>query len=192
MIKMTFAEKLQKCRKENGMSQEQLAQTLAVSRQAVSKWETGESLPDAGKLVQLSRLFDVPVDALLKDELPLEKTEPVQPAAQGTEAKPEMPKKHTALLVWGAVLSGLGTLGFAVIWVLSTMIEGFVDCVTQDEYGNTWYTMESGYSFSGFVEKYRLEAVLIICGVLLAVGLLLFFIRYFRRKGRSLWDVLGM
>lgn len=45
---MTFGEKLQKLRRGSGLSQEQLAEKLDVTRQAVSKWELGDSLPDAG------------------------------------------------------------------------------------------------------------------------------------------------
>ena len=48
---MSFGERLQALRKAKGLSQEQLAEGIAVSRQAVSKWETGESLPDTDKLL---------------------------------------------------------------------------------------------------------------------------------------------
>ena len=60
---MTFGEKLQKLRRGSGLSQEQLAEKLDVTRQAVSKWELGDSLPDAGRILTLSRLFDVSTDA---------------------------------------------------------------------------------------------------------------------------------
>ncbi|MBL4935580.1 helix-turn-helix transcriptional regulator [Clostridium sp. YIM B02515] len=65
---MTFGEKLQSLRKAKGMSQEQLATQINVSRQSISKWEVGESNPDLDKIVQVSNIFDVTTDYLLKDE----------------------------------------------------------------------------------------------------------------------------
>ena len=64
---MAFANNLTYLRKKRNMSQEQLAEVLGVTRQAVSKWEAGQSTPDVEKLVQLSELFQVPVDQMLKD-----------------------------------------------------------------------------------------------------------------------------
>ena len=65
---MKFHEKLTMLRKGAGMSQEELAEKLEVSRQAVSRWEAGSTLPDAGNLLKLSDLFGVTIDALLRDE----------------------------------------------------------------------------------------------------------------------------
>ena len=56
---MTFGEKIQKLRKEAGLSQEELACQLGVSRQAVSKWEVGDALPDTDKLVPLARALGI-------------------------------------------------------------------------------------------------------------------------------------
>ena len=66
---MTFGEKLQTLRKARGWSQEELAQQINVSRQALSKWESGASVPDTENVVALSRLFGVPIDYLLLDEM---------------------------------------------------------------------------------------------------------------------------
>lgn len=66
---MTFAEKLYRLRRKSGLSQEELAEKLQVSRQAVSRWEMGSTLPDAKNLLQLSDLFAVSVDYLLRDEM---------------------------------------------------------------------------------------------------------------------------
>ena len=65
---MTFAEKLQKLRKQNGLSQEQLAEKLNVSRQAVSKWEMG-TIPDMENMVKLGRYFDCSLDYLMNEEM---------------------------------------------------------------------------------------------------------------------------
>lgn len=65
---MTFSEKISALRKQKGWSQEELAEKLMVTRQAVSKWESEQSMPDLDKLVQLSEALDVSTDYLLKDE----------------------------------------------------------------------------------------------------------------------------
>ena len=64
---MKFYEKLQKLRKEKGLSQEELAEMLGVSRQSVSKWESGITYPETDKLMTLSDIFGVTLDSLLKD-----------------------------------------------------------------------------------------------------------------------------
>lgn len=64
---MTFSEKLYKLRKKSGLSQEQLAEQLSVSRQAISKWESGQSVPESEKLIVISNYFNVSLDYLLKD-----------------------------------------------------------------------------------------------------------------------------
>ena len=63
---MTLGEKIQALRKQSGMSQEQLAERITISRQAISRWELNESIPDADNIVQLSRIFGVSTDYLLK------------------------------------------------------------------------------------------------------------------------------
>lgn len=71
---MTFGEKIQKLRKEAGLSQEELAYHLGVSRQAVSKWERDNGYPETEKIIHMSRLFNVSLDYLLKDD-DLQKTD---------------------------------------------------------------------------------------------------------------------
>lgn len=66
---MILAEKIAQLRKQKGWSQEELANRLQVSRQAVSKWEGGASIPDLDKILKLSALFEVTTDYLLKDTL---------------------------------------------------------------------------------------------------------------------------
>ena len=78
---MTLSEKLQNLRKAAGLSQEQLAERLNVTRQAVSKWETGEGKPDIDNLLPLARLLQTTVDYLLDDE--------------ATEPRPEEPCAET-------------------------------------------------------------------------------------------------
>lgn len=68
---MNFAEKLYTLRTQGGYSQEVLAEKLNVSRQAVSKWETGPTLPETDKLIAISNLFNVSIDSLLIDSINL-------------------------------------------------------------------------------------------------------------------------
>ena len=64
---MKFNEKLMSIRKAKGLSQEELGMELQVSRQTISKWESGQSYPDFQRLVMLSDYFDMTLDELVKD-----------------------------------------------------------------------------------------------------------------------------
>ncbi len=68
---MKLAEKIMTLRKQCGWSQEELAQQLSVSRQSVSKWESGASVPDLDKILKMSEIFGVSTDTLLKEEMEL-------------------------------------------------------------------------------------------------------------------------
>jgi len=65
---VTFGEKLYQLRTKKGISQESLAQKLGVSRQAISRWELGEVVPDTANVLAVSRLFNVSTDYLLREE----------------------------------------------------------------------------------------------------------------------------
>lgn len=67
-VKMTLGQKLKVLLKDNGMTQEDLAERLDVSRQAVGKWVNDKGIPEVGKLVQISNLFGVSLDYLLKED----------------------------------------------------------------------------------------------------------------------------
>ena len=75
---MVLADKIIELRKKNGMSQEDLAGMMNVSRQSVSKWESAQSVPDLNKIIMLSQIFGVSTDFLVKDEMELEDVEYVQ------------------------------------------------------------------------------------------------------------------
>lgn len=81
---MNLGERIARLRREQGWSQEELAQQLGVSRQSVSKWESGQSVPDLDKVLRLSEIFGVSTDYLLKEPLPAE-----VPAAQPVLTEPE-------------------------------------------------------------------------------------------------------
>ena len=80
---MILADKILELRKRNGWSQEDLAIKLGVSRQAVSKWEGAQSMPDMERIIAMSRLFGVMTDVLVKDEIDI--TEKNKPEASENE-----------------------------------------------------------------------------------------------------------
>lgn len=69
---MILADKIIELRKKSGMTQDELAEKLGVSRQSVSKWEGAQSTPDLARILKLAEIFSVSTDVLLKDELELE------------------------------------------------------------------------------------------------------------------------
>ena len=92
---MILADKIALLRRQQGWSQEELANQLDVSRQAVSKWESGASIPDLDKILKLSGLFHVTTDYLLKDEL---EQPDAQPAAPGADELPVKEPVYTLTL----------------------------------------------------------------------------------------------
>ena len=90
---MELSEKIIRLRKGRGLSQEELAERLGVSRQAVSRWESGTALPDAGNLRQISRLCEVSADYLLDEE----RESPEGPAAAVAQ-KPHRTNGNAGLL----------------------------------------------------------------------------------------------
>ena len=79
---MILADKIIALRKRAGWSQEELAERMQVSRQAVSKWEGAQAIPDIDKILALSRLFGVTTDSLLKDEIEIDES------ARGADGAP--------------------------------------------------------------------------------------------------------
>ena len=95
---MKLPDKMIKHRKANGWSQEDFAEKLNVSRQAISRWENGTALPDAQNILQISKLFDVSADYLLNDEYESDNDIPaVKTATKETESL-FLKKKHLHLV----------------------------------------------------------------------------------------------
>ena len=98
-----LGEKLYHLRRARGMSQEQLAEKIGVSRQTISKWEGGLSTPDLEKLIALADCFEITLDGLVREELP-QMPEP-EPVALQPEAAGDKLSRITglALLILGAI-----------------------------------------------------------------------------------------
>lgn len=127
-----IGEKIALCRKKAGMSQEALAAELNISRQAVSRWETGEATPDTDKVVQLSRLFGVTTDYLLLDEIEASaapQTSAPQPSAPRADTLER--KRPPSRLSVGKCLLIIGLASLAAVLIES----GFYSDTL-----NEWYT----------------------------------------------------
>ncbi len=106
---MTTGEKIAALRREHKLSQEALGEKLGLSRQAVSKWEADQAVPTMDNLMELSRLFGVPVDTLLRPDAPFpappaEKNSTDAPAAPETPHKGVSPSREKILAIGGAAL----------------------------------------------------------------------------------------
>ena len=87
---MELGKRIQTIRKNNNLSQSDLAEMLGVSRQSVSKWETGSSTPEISKLIQISEMFDISVDVILGKEYSVD----IQDESENTESMISEPSNH--------------------------------------------------------------------------------------------------
>ena len=150
---MTFSEKLIRLRKREGLSQEGLAEILGVSRQAVSRWEQGTTLPDGGKLLPCARHFGVTVDWLLDEEQDWE--------AQRGESVARGMNIHQQDIV--RTLSGV-VLSVGVVVLLTILIEGTSLNIRVSEDGRS-YT-----GIAAFVRYYHVEWLVAVGGALVLLG----------------------
>ena len=184
---MKLNEKIIYCRRKSGLSQENLAELLNVSRQAVSKWETGDALPEVNKLSRLAQIFGVTTDWLLSEDDEEEFTaEPIR-EQHSNENKPEsMPKSVTRIIrrygwltgvylgIGGVFILGLGLLAY---FIAGSMINKFTDIV--DQFGSFPLSSPIDVSVGSFGSpviyiSYAMMAVgglFIIAGVILALVL---------------------
>ncbi len=107
---MPLSEKLYTLRKERSLSQEELAEAMQVSRQAISKWESGISIPESEKLLIISRYFGVSVDWLLKDEVEMPELSGAsgQPEKAGQTAQPAAESQVFGTPFWVGLFACIG------------------------------------------------------------------------------------
>ena len=120
---MTFGEKLQKLRARAGLSQDALAELLDVSRQAVSKWERNEAMPEAEKIVRISRQFGVSTDYLLLEEQeePETASAPAPAASLWVRVK-QWCRNRGYLLAWALAAWGIWRLGVIVVSLIRSYL----------------------------------------------------------------------
>ena len=109
---MALSEKLYALRRKSGLSQEQLAEQLNVSRQAISKWESGHSTPESDKLLAISQSFHVSLDYLMKDD--------EKPAGGQSEAAPQNTVRGRSLL--GIILC-VGGVVCLILWGILSVVD---------------------------------------------------------------------
>lgn len=127
---MKLNESISRLRREAGMSQEKLAEEMGVSRQAISKWESGAAMPEIERLEDLARLFDVTMEQLMGLEVPEQKQPPESPEQEPEEADqnplPWQPENHlppwrrTKILAW----AGIGAGGLLLAMFAATAVWG--------------------------------------------------------------------
>lgn len=157
--------KIQSCRKRAGLSQETLARELGISRQAVSRWETGEAIPDTEKVIQLSRLFQVSTDYLLLDEM-----EEAQGANFAPVKRDETREKRRGLrMFFGKLLLILGLLALT-----ATLIGAGVYASVLTE----WFTVWGRYGTALF--RTWMLAPLILSACMLITGIVVLWMEYVR------------
>ena len=168
---MNFSEKLIRLRKREGISQEELASYLEVSRQAVSRWEQGAALPDAGNLLKLRQRFGVSVDWLLEDAQGWENLTDGAPAAgEGGGAAPP-PKLRQRELPW-AIPLGVSGFGLLLLGIFSSVFPAEYMVASTVIAGNQEPADRIYRGLAGFLKCNNLEWLFRLC-LVIAIGSLL-------------------
>lgn len=154
---MNLAEKIQGLRKQQNISQEQLAQMLDVSRQSISKWESDQSVPEIDKIVRLSDIFEVSTDYLLKD-IPHEQASKTTVVSNHTPVSPN--KK--AFITAGTVCTIFSIVSIFGMWILSKIYP-----VTMMMYGRQVAGLNS------FLKSHELLWFFILCCVVALAGIVI-------------------
>ena len=173
---MTFSEKLQNLRKANGLSQEQLAEKLNVSRQAVSKWETG-AMPDMDNIIKLCRFFDCSLDYLMRDEIGRDDLNTQN--AHVARTPPETPGRNRTYIILGAVMSGLGAIGILVLGILNSLFPGVIYDPPE---GDVRAIMETG--FFAFLKVHNLLWLFALCLGLILYGIFVILLGRHKKSGK--------
>lgn len=117
-----LSERLRQLRKSAGLSQEQLAETLDISRQAVSKWESGASSPEAHNIIRLARLYGISTDSILLGEFPvLETGDTVREMADTTFQEEEKPSAREKFPANSFLWAALGTVIVLILYLLTNL-----------------------------------------------------------------------
>jgi len=180
---MKLQEKILYYRKKSGLSQEALAEKLGVSRQAVSKWETGEAVPEINKIILLAKTFGITTDDLLSEDEPIEDTTVSYGFEQNTSSGSNWVDSIPGVL--GRLLRRYGWLfgvymavsGFLFILVGSiariatkSMVNGFNDMFPQDQF---FFDQSGNMPVINIATNNPVSivgSIIIVLGVILLVG----------------------
>ena len=167
---MDLKENLQHFRKRQGLSQIELAEALAVSRQTISKWETGAALPSAENLLALSKLYGAPVDDLLNG---VETEAPPEPApAPPPELDPSLipRRKLIARMLAAILLTDLALFFMDISWYATSFRSGFL---TFTEVLRVFAACAIGLCFAWYDRRWpaKVRTTLLIAAAALLLGL---------------------
>jgi DNA-binding XRE family transcriptional regulator len=152
---MILSEKIYRLRRERHISQEELAVQMNVSRQAVSKWESGQAIPDTNNIILLSQILNVSIDYLLREDAPVS----VQ------LAQPQ--RKRSRWLLVGAIMCTAGFFG-GVICSASILLNSLA--ASGDAETGTISFHINGYFMAAFLSSF-----------VLAIGAIILLIMRFRK-----------
>ncbi len=162
---MTLGTKLQTLRKSKNMSQEDLANILNVSRQAISKWETDQSLPDTTNIIAISKIFGVSIDYLLLNK------EPDPPI--------EKQLKNKTNSVLAIISASIGFSGNAIIYIFSRFIKVYVPVARVKVDDSPWRVVKDlKHSFFHFISEYDLWLLFVFFTLLFILGVGFFAFKY--------------
>lgn len=113
---MVLSEKLYELRKKVGLSQEQLAEQLGVSRQAISKWESGKAIPESDTLISISKYFKVTLDFLMKEDDPYT----FKPVVVKENTQPETNSGREKHII--GIVSCIGGIVCLIVWGLVSIL----------------------------------------------------------------------
>lgn len=168
---MNFSEKLIRLRKREGISQEELASYLEVSRQAVSRWEQGTALPDAGNLLKLRQRFGVSLDWLLEDAQGWENLTDGAPTADEDGGAAPLPKLRKSVLPW-AIPLGVSGFGLLLLGIFSSVFPAEYMVASTVIAGNQEPADRIYRGLAGFLKCNNLEWLFRLC-LVIAIGSLL-------------------
>ena len=112
---IALSEKLYTLRKKSGLSQEQLAEQLKVSRQAISKWESGTSIPESDKLIAISNFFNVSLDYLMKEDHDQSKDTPQTEQSESAQVADRTQRTAGFIICIGGIIC-------LIVWGLLSML----------------------------------------------------------------------
>ncbi len=143
--KMSFGENLINLRRQKGWSQDDLANNLNISRQAISKWETDISKPDVDNLERISKIFSVTIDNLLDNDLPNDK-------AVALDVKKKEKKEKTITIVKLMIIAVIILYAISVIYKFASLLV-IVNGVQKYANLNNYHYVITTYDENGLVEK---------------------------------------
>lgn len=158
---MKLSEKILMLRKQKGMSQEELAERLNVSRQAVSRWEGGSALPDATNVLQLSKLFEVSADYLLNDDY------------EERSAKEKAQPKRNMKKVVACWIAAIGLGAQFIVYLVSRFVQVPAPFVYWKD-GERWTTWDGELrtSYKYFIQEYDLKLLVCLFWMMALAGII--------------------